>query len=58
MKFPEQRPPDFKPPIGRKGRDTRKKGYVVVKSDRDPTKEVRSTLYIVVTVINSKIRVL
>ena len=43
MKFPEKRPPDFKPPIGRIGRTATRKGYVVVESDRDPTKEVRGS---------------
>ena len=41
MKFPEQLPPDFKLPIGRRGRTAARKSYVVVRSDRDPTKEVR-----------------
>ena len=31
-------------PIGRKGHSRSRKGYVVVQSDRDPTKEVRTTI--------------
>lgn len=45
--FPAKRPSDFQPPIGRMGYSSSRKGYVVVESDRDPTKEVRQHCIII-----------
>ena len=50
VSFPADHPPDFQPPIGRRGRSSLKKSYIVVESDRDPTKEV-SSKWVKVTII-------